>query len=212
MNASSSIKTPRRRRRGEQRIESLLAAAERVFAEVGYEEATTNLIAARAGASPGTLYQFFKNKEQIAEAIAARYARQLELLLQEVLDPLQHSSWEEALDSFIGAHLNYLDAAPAYRALLGSAGISPHVSELHSLLVDSAVTRTYRVIARFAPRLTKSDVMLHAVICENVVRGTIPMLQASNPRRRKRAAEEVKQVIKRYLAPIMDASSAGKTR
>jgi hypothetical protein len=48
-----------RRARGVQRIASILAAAETVFAEVGYDEANTNRIAARSGISPGSLYQFF---------------------------------------------------------------------------------------------------------------------------------------------------------
>lgn len=212
MRETASAPEPRRRKRGEQRIESLLAAAESVFADVGFEQATTNLIAARAAASPGTLYQFFKNKEQIAEAIAARYAQQLESLQEHILDPLQHNSPDEALESVIDAHLEYLRKAPAYGALLGSAGISPHVSELRSLLVDSAIKRTYRVIAKFAPRLSKADLMLHAEICEHVFRGAIPILQTGTSRRRKRAAEEVKQVIKRYLAPIVGADSAGQTR
>lgn len=60
----------RRQRRGEQRMETLLRAAEVVFAEVGYNRATTNLIAARASVSPGTLYQFYRNKEALAEAFS----------------------------------------------------------------------------------------------------------------------------------------------
>jgi DNA-binding transcriptional regulator YbjK len=47
---------PSRQERGRQRMESLLRAAEEVFAEVGFERATTNLIAARASLSAGTLY------------------------------------------------------------------------------------------------------------------------------------------------------------
>src|SRR6266511_1332655 len=49
----------------------ILDAAAGVFADAGYERATTNAIAAAAGISPGSLYQFFPNKEAIAEALAA---------------------------------------------------------------------------------------------------------------------------------------------
>ena len=47
----------------------------RVIAKVGYSRATTNAIAAEAGISPGSLYQFFDDKEQIAQALEMRYAR-----------------------------------------------------------------------------------------------------------------------------------------
>src|SRR5580765_2363414 len=71
---------PRRQERGRQRMESLLRAAEEVFAEVGFERATTNLIAARASVSPGTLYQFYPNKETMAESLATQYAERLQAL------------------------------------------------------------------------------------------------------------------------------------
>src|SRR6266542_6598743 len=61
---------PRRQARGERRIAQLLDAAGEVFATVGYAAATTNAIAAQAGVSPGTLYQFFPNKQAMAEALA----------------------------------------------------------------------------------------------------------------------------------------------
>jgi AcrR family transcriptional regulator len=66
-----------RQARGQQRIQLLLDMAEQLFADVGFEAATTNAIAARAGMSPGSLYQFFPNKDAIAEALATRYLEQL---------------------------------------------------------------------------------------------------------------------------------------
>src|ERR1700678_1892886 len=71
-----SVFAPDRKRnaRGERRVESLLDAAGRVFGEVGYHAATTNAIAAEGEVSPATLYQFFPNKEAIADALVTRYA------------------------------------------------------------------------------------------------------------------------------------------
>jgi AcrR family transcriptional regulator len=65
----------RRQARGQRRIDQLLDVAARVFAEVGFEAATTNGIAARAGVSPGSLYQFFPNKDAMAEALATASQR-----------------------------------------------------------------------------------------------------------------------------------------
>src|SRR5260370_35374039 len=67
-----------RRARGLQRIASILDAAETVFAQMGYDEATTHQIAAQAGISPGSLYQFFSNKEEIPQALAVRYTEELQ--------------------------------------------------------------------------------------------------------------------------------------
>jgi AcrR family transcriptional regulator len=58
-------------------VASLLDAAGRVFGELGYHAANTNAIAAEAKVSPATLYQFFPNKEAIADALVTRYATDL---------------------------------------------------------------------------------------------------------------------------------------
>lgn len=62
--------------RGQRRVNTILDAASQVFSELGYEAATTNIIAIRANTSIGSLYQFFPNKEAILSAIATRYTAQ----------------------------------------------------------------------------------------------------------------------------------------
>src|SRR6202011_4219225 len=59
--------------RSRQRVERILDAAARTFAEVGFEAATTETIAERAGTSIGSVYQFFPNKKALYDAIASRY-------------------------------------------------------------------------------------------------------------------------------------------
>lgn len=55
--------------RGHARVSALVAAAAAVFVRRGYEGATMTEIAAQAGASIGSLYQFFPTKLLIAEAL-----------------------------------------------------------------------------------------------------------------------------------------------
>ena len=64
----ASARTPRLQR-GHARVASLLAAADRVFVARGYDAATMTEIAAEAGASIGSLYQFFPTKLLVAEAL-----------------------------------------------------------------------------------------------------------------------------------------------
>src|SRR5260370_29404397 len=102
MGENQERRQARRQKRGALRVEEILHAAGALFAEVGYDKATTNMIAARAGMSPGSLYQFFPNKEAIAQAYAADATEQLSrvydtMLSSEVLSlPLQ-----AFLDTFI---------------------------------------------------------------------------------------------------------------
>jgi AcrR family transcriptional regulator len=63
-----------KQQRGKQRVAELLRAASTVFAEKGYEAATMTEIAARANAPIGSLYQFFPEKEALADTLVQNYA------------------------------------------------------------------------------------------------------------------------------------------
>ena len=58
-----------RRARGQLRVEALLAAAAEVFAAKGFDAATMTGIAAQSESSIGSLYQFFRTKEDVADAL-----------------------------------------------------------------------------------------------------------------------------------------------
>src|SRR5713101_1222671 len=112
------VKQPQRRARGQKRIGELLHAAGEVFAEIGYERATTNAIAAKAGVSPGTLYQFFANKQEIAEALANLYTAQNEAIHVAALDVKPGTvSLRELIDRTVDPFLTFRQNAPGHDAL-----------------------------------------------------------------------------------------------
>src|ERR1700758_1299673 len=66
--AADPVRAPRRAR-GQLRVEALLAAAAEVFAAKGFDAATMTEIAAQSESSIGSLYQFFRTKEAVADAL-----------------------------------------------------------------------------------------------------------------------------------------------
>jgi TetR/AcrR family fatty acid metabolism transcriptional regulator len=56
----------------QKRTEYILQAAESIFAEKGYHDASMDEIAARAGVSKGTLYQHFPTKDELIFALIDR--------------------------------------------------------------------------------------------------------------------------------------------
>jgi AcrR family transcriptional regulator len=58
-------------------VERILAAGRAVLIERGFDGATTNRIAEAAGISPGSLYQYFPDKEAIISEVVDRYADQI---------------------------------------------------------------------------------------------------------------------------------------
>lgn len=83
---STYLRRQPQQERGRLRVDAILNAAEYVFAEKGYKSATTNAIAARAGANIGSLYQYFPNKEAIFAAVVERYKAEYAELGREVFN------------------------------------------------------------------------------------------------------------------------------
>lgn len=129
--------------RSRRRYEAILDAAGLVFSEVGYEGATMEAIALRAGTSIGSLYQFFPNKRALfgalGESCVARWrTRYLEILGP---DPLSRP-WNELLDACIDGFADLMQNDPAVRALWLNLHLHGEYAEADALLERELVTTT----------------------------------------------------------------------
>ena len=87
-----------RRRRGEVRSAILLQAGAEVLVEKGYDAATMTEIASRAGASIGSLYQYFPTKDVLADVLRTRiYESYIELL-----DNLRRTARGQSIGTVVG--------------------------------------------------------------------------------------------------------------
>jgi AcrR family transcriptional regulator len=57
-------------------VEMIMRAATRILIRDGYEALNTNLVAEEAGASVGSLYQYFSSKQQLVAAVLERHIDQ----------------------------------------------------------------------------------------------------------------------------------------
>src|SRR5262249_7474993 len=58
-------------------VEALLEATARILVKEGFDAASTNRIAAVAGVSVGSLYQYFPSKESLVAALIDRHNQQI---------------------------------------------------------------------------------------------------------------------------------------
>lgn len=79
--------TERKEREKEQRRSDILDAAEKVFFRKGYDQATMDDVAAEAELSKGTLYLYFKSKDDLYFAISLRAHRALRLMFEKAVSP-----------------------------------------------------------------------------------------------------------------------------
>jgi AcrR family transcriptional regulator len=64
-------------RRSRLTVDALIEATARILIKEGYDRASTNKIATKAGVSIGSLYQYFPSKEALVAAVIERHAREL---------------------------------------------------------------------------------------------------------------------------------------
>lgn len=94
-------------------VERIVHAGSAVLIQHGFDGATTNRIAGVAGISPGSLYQYFPNKEAIIAEVIDRYADQIHTrvtthLTEHIGNPDESEFFRETL----GVLLDAMDEQP----------------------------------------------------------------------------------------------------
>ena len=123
--APLEARTPQRRR-GHKRVADLIEAGTQIFVEKGYDAATMTEIASRAGASIGSLYQFFPSKTLLAEAIHAEALEALAVemdALKQTFSDQESAAW--IADNLIGRLLDFMQEHPAFLVMAERRDIDP---------------------------------------------------------------------------------------
>jgi AcrR family transcriptional regulator len=197
----------RRQQRGLLRAEEILETAGALFAEIGYDKTTTNMIAARAGVSPGSLYQFFPNKEAIAHAYAAAATTRLRQVYDTVLAPdVVALPLADFLDVFIDALMAVNRAYPGYLALSIASTISPPLALALADLQQGIFARLDALLAAIWPASTPEQRYLHGLISYRLFLALLPLALGEHGEDQGAIVRELKAVLYRYWEPIIAVS------
>lgn len=85
----------RKEREKERRRQQIVVAAKRVFSEKGFNKATMEDIAKEAELSPGTLYLYFKNKEELYASLSLRILQYLHIRISHVINQQELDPWQK---------------------------------------------------------------------------------------------------------------------
>lgn len=193
---SAPVARQPKRERGRQRVEALLDAAALVFLERGMEAATMTEIAARAGASIGSLYQFFPNKAVLALALHERFVSKA----LGVFHSLEHSQQRLGPDALARALMAYIHTIERDRAVM--LALSDVRNEYDR---DRVQTRAIlmgglgRVLCAHAPALTPE----RAAHCARLILYLLRLV-SELPREEEGEAieEELRELLQTYLAGL----------
>ena len=101
--------------RAQHTVNAIIEAAARILEQQGHGGFTTNAVAELAGASIGTLYQYFPDKDALLGAVIARETSRF---VEEVGAATTAPSGREALDGLIEAAVRHQMHRPALARLL----------------------------------------------------------------------------------------------
>ncbi|MEV8535253.1 TetR/AcrR family transcriptional regulator [Streptomyces sp. NPDC051211] len=204
--AAKKPAAPRRQARGERRIAQLLEAAAGVFCRNGYAAASTNSIAKEAGVSPGTLYQFFPNKEAIAMELGGHLLqRAREMHGQAFLPENLQKPLPELLDAVLDPVIAFCCENPAFWALMHGSGV-PGISQGHEALMADLLTRVQGVLRTFCPDSTPAELDLVAHMILGIFKSSLDLILATEGAERAAYVAELKTVLLRYLEPAFTAT------
>jgi AcrR family transcriptional regulator len=173
-----SITKPRRKDLPENRRACILNAARCVFARQGYADTLVDDIAGQAGIAKGTLYLYFKSKEEIYLAAFIEDARKLEILSRERIEAA--TDWEDKLRAYVSTRMEYLATHEDFLRI--------YLAEIRSMMVRGVrmdcelfhiIRESENYLAQmFAVAVAKKDIRavdpeLAAVTLSDLTRGLI---------------------------------------
>lgn len=145
---ADTVATPEPKR-GDRR-EAILDVASEVFLEEGYAAASMSSIAARLGGSKGTLYNYFKSKEELFEAYVQRHCAFHRGDLNDLLN--EDGSAHDILDRFARRYLKSFTSERTLQNWRVIAAESYKSPEMGRSFYESGPKRGVEILAAYLDR------------------------------------------------------------
>ena len=175
---------------------AILDAAEEVIAEVGLEAATTNAIAARAGAGMGSLYHFFPDKEAIVAALARRFQERMQPITEYAGRPeLARVPLAVMVDLIVDPLVDFFRRSPAYLHVFHATD-KPGVRAPSSCEMEATIAHHVEaIIAARAPRIPAGRRRILALVEVELVHALLQYAFESPQTLRPGIIREVKRLV-----------------
>lgn len=175
----------------------MLAAATEIFAEKGYDAATMTEIAARAGASIGSLYQFFPTKELLADALHAANSEDLSRMLTELGARISGKPASVLADALFHDLSDFLKSHPAFVVLADWRGIDPKRKKQVRRRLRGQIAS---LLSQAEPPLPPQRAETLAIIVLHLIRTAVAISGEPDLPNRKAVLDELRLMLRRHLS------------
>lgn len=192
-----------RQERSKATVDAILAATARVLVRDGYERTSTNRIAAQAGVSVGSLYQYFPSKEALVLALVDRHVTATRAALLAKMGAVLEAPLEAAVSEVVSAMVELYGRDPQLRRVLVEQ--LPRVGRLRELLEEieanaMRLVRTY--LERHTDELRVTDLDTASFLVVSAVQAATHAAVVTRPERLRdgRLVAGLVDMVLRYLA------------
>jgi AcrR family transcriptional regulator len=185
-------------------VDTILEATTRVLMKEGYDRASTNKIAAMAGVSIGSVYQYFPSKEALVAAVSERHTREVLQLMRNVLNKVAARPVEVAAREFVTVAIEGHRVNPRLHRVLAEQ--IPRIGRLQNV---EAINRDAHALIRgyldaHRDEIDVADIDLAAFICVTTVEALTHTAVLHRPDiladgKAEKFVDELTDLVVRYL-------------
>lgn len=187
-------------------VAAILDATAQVLVERGYAGTSTNLIAARAGVSIGSVYQYFPNKDSLISALRERHATDLYDTLDNVLTRRNPQSLEEKLAAIVhGWMLAHQLAPDLHRVVEQEFPFFERVHHDQIPIYRTIVERVRQLLEEHREQLLPKNLDLATWMVLQTIESLIHAATTTTPRPTYQPAaieQQIVEMLNRYLQVI----------
>jgi AcrR family transcriptional regulator len=203
--SSSRLRRQPKQQRGKDRVDKILDAAAAVFDTVGYEAATTHLIAAEAKTAIGSVYQFFPDKAAIFNAMELRHVERVkEMWAQFGTSDIIRLPLREMIHTLTIA-VSKLFEQPVSRVVFVQFFLSREMFQsIDESMTQEAINFMASILNRKNPSLSEAQCSLLAEVCVHSSNAVmLSALRSSNAQHKQQLAEQIEDLMVSYLEPYV---------
>jgi AcrR family transcriptional regulator len=179
-----------------QKIDLIFEATTRLLDSVEIVNLTTNAIAAKAGISIGTLYQYFDDKDAILDALSGRELKGLGSKVMESMDPAVPRTSEERLRLMVSAVFETYGGRRRVHKVLLEHALSQRRARLNPLF--AALSQELSREGRAGPRLTPAEAFVLTNAIAGVLRAVVT--HAYPPAQRPALEEALNRLVTGFIS------------
>jgi len=185
-------------------VDALLEATARVLIKDGYDSASTNKIAAVAGVSIGSLYQYFPSKEALVAAVIDRHMQEMMQVVRDALVKVATRPVEVAARELVSVMIDAHRVNPKLHRVLAEQ--TPRTGRLEN--IEAMEREAYAVVRGYLDahrdELDVADPDVAAFVCVTAVEALTHAAVVRPPEsitneKAERLVDDVTRLVVRYL-------------